>query len=173
MRIPMLFRTLPLAAACIVFHASPVFAQDATAQDAASAPVPPRAAGVPDPAPAHPEFAGVFEQFGGMPGMTALMDDFMVILLEDPRMRPFFEKVDHDRVKLQLAEQFCAILGGGCAYSGRDMKETHAAFAIDKADFNALVEDLQIAMNRRGVPFRAQNKLLAILAPMHREVITR
>ena len=53
------------------------------------------------------------------------------------------------------------------------MKETHAAFAIDKADFNALVEDLQIAMDRRGVPFRAQNKLLAILAPMHREVITR
>ncbi len=170
MRIPKLLRLLPLATACFVFHAVPV-----SAQDALPAPVPAqqRAPGVPDPAPAHPELTGVFEQFGGMPGMTALMDDFMVILLEDPRMRPFFEKVDHDRVKRQLAEQFCAILGGGCAYSGRDMKETHAAFAIDKADFNALVEDLQIAMNRRGVPFRAQNRLLSILAPMHREVITR
>ena len=59
------------------------------------------------------------------------------------------------------------------ADSGRDMKETHAAFAIDKADFNALVEDLQIAMDRRDIPFRAQNKLLSVLAPMHREVITR
>ena len=166
MRIRNFLRLVPLAAACVVFHAVPASAQDA-------APAQQRAPGVPDPAPAHPELAGVFEQFGGMPGMTALMDDFMVVLLEDPRMRPFFEKVDHDRVKRQLAEQFCAILGGGCAYSGRDMKETHAAFAIDKADFNALVEDLQIAMDRRGVPFRAQNKLLAILAPMHREVITR
>ena len=138
-----------------------------------SAPVAVRSAGVPDPAPPHPELSGVFEQFGGMPGMTALMDEFMVILLEDPRMRPFFEKVEHDRVKRQLAEQFCAILGGGCAYSGRDMKETHAAFAIDKADFNALVEDLQIAMDRRDIPFRAQNRLLALLAPMHREVINR
>lgn len=170
MRISKLFRVLPLTAACILFHAVPVSAQDATP---AVAPAPQRAAGVPDPAPVHPELAGVFEQFGGMPGMTALMDDFMAILLEDPRMRPFFEKVEHDRVKRQLAEQFCAILGGGCAYSGRDMKEAHAAFAIDKADFNALVEDLQIAMDRRGVPFRAQNKLLSILAPMHREVITR
>jgi hemoglobin len=170
MRIRNFLRLVPLAAACVVFHAVPASAQDA-APDAA--PAQQRAPGVPDPAPAHPELAGVFEQFGGMPGMTALMDDFMVVLLEDPRMRPFFEKVDHDRVKRQLAEQFCAILGGGCAYSGRDMKETHAAFAIDKADFNALVEDLQIAMDRRGVPFRAQNKLLAILAPMHREVITR
>lgn len=170
MHISKLFRLLPLAVACVVFHAAPVSAQDATP---AAAPAPQRASGVPDPAPVHADLAGVFEQFGGMPGMTALMDDFMVILLEDPRMRPFFEKVEHDRVKRQLAEQFCAILGGGCAYSGRDMKEAHAAFAIDKADFNALVEDLQIAMDRRGVPFRAQNKLLSILAPMHREVITR
>lgn len=151
------FALLPLLVAGICF--------DASAQSAPAA--------APDPAPVHPELAGVYEQFGGAPGMAALMDEFMVILLDDPRMRPFFEKVDHDRVKRQLAEQFCAILGGGCAYSGRDMRETHAGFAIDRADFNALVEDLQIAMDRRGIPFRAQNRLLAILAPMHREVINR
>ena len=44
---------------------------------------------------------------------------------------------------------------------------------VGEADFNALVEDLQIAMDRKGIPFRSQNKLLAVLAPMHREVITR
>ncbi|MFZ5637634.1 MAG: group I truncated hemoglobin [Pseudomonadota bacterium] len=154
-----LSRSLLLA---LLAAASPLVASAQSADSAA-----------PDPAPAHPELAGVYEQFGGAPGMAALMDDFMAILLEDPRTRPFFEKVDHARVKRQLAEQFCAILGGGCAYSGRDMRETHAAFAIDRADFNALVEDLQIAMDRRGIPFRAQNKLLALLAPMHREVITR
>lgn len=126
---------------------------------------------VPDPAPVHPELAGVFEDFGGRPGLDALMDEFMTVLLDDPRMRPFFEKADQARVKRQLSEQFCAILGGGCVYSGRDMVEAHAGIAIDRADFNALVEDLQIAMNRRGIPFRAQNRLLAVLAPMHREVI--
>ena len=164
-----LSRALILAVSMSMCIASAANAQSSVE----SAPVAVRTPGVPDPAPAHPELSGVFEQFGGMPGMTALMDEFMVILLEDPRMRPFFEKVEHDRVKRQLAEQFCAILGGGCVYSGRDMKETHAAFAIDKADFNALVEDLQIAMDRRDIPFRAQNKLLALLAPMHREVINR
>lgn len=141
---------------------------------AQSAPVPvERTPGAADPAPPHPELAGVFEDFGGRAGLDALMDEFMTILLADPRMRPFFEKVEHDRVKRQLAEQFCAILGGGCTYSGRDMVAAHAAHGIDRADFNALVEDLQIAMSNRGIPFRAQNKLLAILAPMHREVINR
>jgi hemoglobin len=36
--------------------------------------------------------------------------------------------------------------------------------------FNALVEDLQKAMSERGIPFRAQNKLLAKLAPLHRDI---
>lgn len=168
-----LLRRLTLGIALSLAMTFTVQAQHSVDAASDAVPVAERAPGVPDPAPVHPELAGVFEQFGGMPGMTALMDDFMIILLDDPRMRPFFEKVDHDRVKRQLAEQFCAILNGGCAYSGRDMKETHAAFAIDKVDFNALVEDLQIAMDRRDIPFRAQNKLLSVLAPMHREVITR
>lgn len=168
---------IALAAALAFALASPVAAAQAQAPAAPAAdqtlPAEARAPGVPHPAPVHAELEGVFEDFGGMPGMTALMDDFMAVMMDDPRMRPFFENTDRERVKRQLAEQFCAILGGGCTYTGRDMKATHAAFAIDRADFNALVEDLQIAMNRRGIPFRSQNKLLAVLAPMHREVITR
>lgn len=126
---------------------------------------------VPDPAPAHPELRGVLEQFGGRAGLGVLMDDFMVLLLADARMRPFFENVEQDRVKEQLADQFCVILGGDCVYGGRDMVESHVGLNIRRADFNALVEVLQTAMNRRGIPFRAQNQLLAKLAPMHREII--
>ena len=131
------------------------------------------AAGIPDPAPAHPELREVFDEFGGKAGLTALMDDFMVILLEDPRMAVFFEQVDQQRVKDKLVEQFCVILGGDCEYTGMDMVEAHAGIEVTHADFNILVEDLQIAMARRGISTRAQNKLLAKLAPMHREVINR
>lgn len=126
-----------------------------------------------NPAPAHPELRPVLEQFGGEPGLVALMDDFMTILLADERMKPFFEFSDQALVKKHLVEQFCVILGGDCTYSGRDMKTTHALLAIDRADFNALVEDLQIAMDKHDIPFRAQNKLLEKLAPMHREIITK
>ena len=99
--------------------------------------------GVPNPAPPHPELRPVLDDFGGMPGLTALMDSFMEIMLEDPRLRPFFEHTENDRIKRQLAEQFCVILGGDCVYTGRDMVESHNGSIIDRADFNALVEDLQ------------------------------
>src|SRR5687767_3381345 len=74
-----------------------------------------------DPAPANPELRPVLAQFGGEPGLVALMDDFMVILLEDERMRPFFEFADQALIKRHLVEQFCVILGGDCRYTGRDM----------------------------------------------------
>ena len=108
-----------------------------------------------------------------MERLTALMETFMAGLLADPRTQPFFANADQVRVKRQLTEQFCVILGGDCTYTGRDMRTSHAGQNIDRGHFNALVEVLQVAMDKHDVPFRAQNKLLAILAPMHREVITR
>jgi len=128
---------------------------------------------IPDPAPAHPELRPVLEQFGGEEGLRLLMEDFMQILLANPQMQPFFEQVDQERTKKHLVEQFCVVLGGDCSYTGMDMILAHEGFTITRADFNALVEDLQLAMNRRGIPFRAQNKLLAKLAPMHRQIVTR
>jgi hemoglobin len=38
------------------------------------------------------------------------------------------------------------------------------------AQFNALAEDLQFVMDAANVPFRAQNKLLAKLAPMLKDM---
>jgi hemoglobin len=114
----------------------------------------------------------VLEQFGGEAGLTKLMDTFMAGLLADEKMGPFFANSDQARVKRQLVEQFCVILGGDCTYTGRDMKSSHAGLGIDRADFNRLVEVLQVAMDQHDVPFSAQNKLLAKLAPMHREVVT-
>ncbi len=126
-----------------------------------------------NPAPADPSLLPVYREFGEMAGLTALVDDFMVILLADERTRPFFKDADQPKIKKLLAEQFCVILGGPCTYTGRDMKSSHKGLDIGRSHFNALVEDLQIAMDKRGISFRAQNKLLAKLAPMHREVETK
>ncbi len=127
----------------------------------------------PNPAPAFPELKPVLADFGGEAGLTALMETFMTGLLADPRTGPAFANADQTRVKRQLVEQFCVILGGDCVYSGRDMRSAHKGMNVNRAQFNALVEVLQVAMNQHGVPFRAQNKLLARLAPMHREVVTK
>lgn len=155
--------TAPAAGAAPMADAASMSDAVSDARDASAA----------NPAPADPSLLPVYREFGEIGGLTALMDDFMVILLADTRTRPFFENADQRKIKKLLVEQFCVILGGPCSYTGRDMKSSHAELGIGRDHFNALVEDLQQAMDKRGIAFRAQNKLLAKLAPMHREIETR
>ena len=142
----------------------------AKAEDKTVAAAPERDPNAMDPARADPSLLPVFKAFGEEAGLVALMDDFMVRLVADARTKRFFENSDQAMVKKHLVEQFCVILGGPCSYTGRDMRTAHKGFDIDRAQFNALVEILQVSMNARGIPFRAQNKLLAKLAPMHRDI---
>ena len=53
------------------------------------------------------------------------------------------------------------------------MKTTHKDQGINTAEFNILVEHMQLAMDKEGVAYRYQNQLLAKLAPMKRDVVTR
>jgi hemoglobin len=114
---------------------------------------------------------GLYREFGGQPGLVKLMDDFMQRLLADPRMNPFFKDVDQAHVKEELVIQFCEVSGGPCRRNGPDMKKVHSGVDIDRAAFNALVEVLQQSMDAQGIAFSAQNRLLAKLAPMHREIV--
>ena len=114
----------------------------------------------------------LYKTFGEKQGLVKLMDDFMVRLLADPRTGPHFKPSNQQRIKEQLVEQFCQVTGGPCIYKGADMKTAHGNSDIKKSDFNALVEVLQQSMDAQSIPFRAQNQLLAQLAPMNREVIT-
>ncbi len=117
--------------------------------------------------------SNLFMAFGERRGLEKIMDDVMVRWVANPRTRPFFEFSDQERVKRQLVEQFCVIMNGPCSYSGRTMAEAHRGMNVDEGAFYALVEELQITMNMMDVPFSAQNRLIAALAPMHRDIIDR
>ena len=114
----------------------------------------------------------LYKAFGEKPGLVALMDDFMVRLLADSRTGPHFKPANQQRIKEQLVEQLCALGGGPCVYKGADMKSSHANLDIKKSDFHALVEVLQVSMDAKGIPFSKQNEMLALLAPMNRDIIT-
>jgi hemoglobin len=123
-------------------------------------------------APARPAADdSLYQAFGARPGLIRLMDEFMVRLLADPRMNPFFKDTNQQHVKAQLVAQLCQLSGGPCRLDGPDMKRAHSGMDITKSDFNALVEVLQLTMDAQDIPFRVQNQLLALLAPMHRDIV--
>lgn len=115
----------------------------------------------------------IYQAWGGKAGIRAVMDDFVPRLFADPRTAPFFKNANRDNLVTQLTEQLCQEAGGPCRYSGAPMKLVHQDLDIARRDFNALVEILQQSMDAKGIAFSAQNGMLARLAPMHREVVTK
>ncbi len=115
----------------------------------------------------------VYHQFGGMDGISRIVDDLIDLSSKDERIEGIFRATDLVRLRRTLKEQICYILGGPCDYTGRDMKESHKTHGITMMEYNALIELLQVAMEKEGVAFRAQNKLLAKLAPMYRDIVLR
>jgi hemoglobin len=117
--------------------------------------------------------AKVFEAFHGKAGIDRVVDEMVERNFADPRIKDFFAAADKVRLKRTLAEQFCYILGGGCAYTGKDMKSSHKDQGTTNKDMNAVIENLQLAMDKERVPFFAQNKLLAKLAPQQRDIVEK
>ena len=115
----------------------------------------------------------LYQELGGKAGIGKIVEDFLPIVLADARIKDSFKDTDIERLAAMLAEQFCELSGGPCKYSGKDMKSAHEDMKITNAQFNALAEDLQLAMEKNNIPSRAQNKLIAKLAPMQRTVVTR
>ncbi len=116
---------------------------------------------------------GMAKAFGGRDGIARIVKRMIAISVDDSKIGEIFKGQDLVRLDRTINEQFCYILNAGCTYTGRDMKSSHADLGIQQADMNRLVENLQAAMKAEGVPFAAQNRFLAKLAPMRRDVVTR
>ena len=114
----------------------------------------------------------LFRALGGQDGVARLVADFVPRLASDPRTSEFFKHVPAKHFKAMLSLKFCEVAGGPCVYTGRSIAEVHHGLDISAADFNGVVEVLQDSMDAQGVPFATQNRLLARLAPMHRDIVT-
>lgn len=91
----------------------------------------------------------------------------------DPRTAEQFAHTKKDRLVRLITDQICELVGGPCVYKGLNMKKGHIKLGITEREFNAFAEQLQDAMEVHGVPYRMQNKLLALLAPMKRDIVER
>lgn len=113
----------------------------------------------------------LYGELGGKTGIEAFVGDAIELHAADARIAHFFRGQDLKAIKEKVSLQLCSISGGPCEYAGRSMTAAHANMGVGEADFNAFVEDMRRAMDGRAVPLTAQNRLLALLAPMRKGVI--
>ncbi|PPU76213.1 MULTISPECIES: group I truncated hemoglobin [Xanthomonas] len=113
----------------------------------------------------------LYDELGGQAGVEALVETMLSRIADDQRIVGTFARVNIVMLNARLVQKFCHVADGPCPDTAKSMQQAHAHLAIREADFNALVEDLNWAMDQRKIPRRTQNRLLARLAAMHGEIV--
>lgn len=122
-------------------------------------------------AASDPAATSLYARMGGEPVVVAVVSETIDQVTADPKLRRSFKGSNIKRIKRLLAEQICDLAGGGCVYSGDSMREVHANHHITESEFYGLVAILRSTMRRHHVALRERNELLALLAPMKRDVV--
>ena len=117
--------------------------------------------------------SSLYQALGGETGVRRLVDEVVLELHSDARISALFKGTDDAYFKERLFEQFCELSGGGCTYTGLSMEEAHSGMQLTETDFNFFVEDTRIGMTRAGISIGAQNRLLALLRPMHGDTLQK
>jgi hemoglobin len=117
-------------------------------------------------APADGKPKSLYDRLGGKPAVEAVVDGLLKKALTDERINYTWAGSPLPRVRQRLIELVCAGTGGGCTYTGRDMKAAHQGMNITGEQFGILVGHLVATLDELKVPAKEKGELLAILGPM-------
>jgi hemoglobin len=116
----------------------------------------------------------LYKRLGGREGIRLVVDDFVANVVADPRVNARFKDLkppDVEKLKTNVSDQVCDATGGPCTYLGRDMKTVHKGMNITETEWNATVENLVKALDKRSVAKKDQDELIGLLAPLKKDIV--
>jgi hemoglobin len=125
-----------------------------------------------EPAKPAADTRSLFERLGGLPAITAVVDDFVNTTGADTRINMFFVNTDVPKLKQAMVDQICEGTGGPCKYTGKSMEESHRNMKVTTKDFEVFMEDLEKTLDKFNVPAREKGEVLAAFRTMQKDVVT-
>jgi hemoglobin len=113
----------------------------------------------------------LYDRLGGRAGIERVVDEFVAIVVADPRIGARFAKTDLVRFRNVFVEQLGALTGGPELYRGPNMIEVHKGMQISEDEWTAALEDLGKAMQRSRVGRADQEAVIVALFPMKWDII--
>jgi hemoglobin len=118
----------------------------------------------------------LFARLGGSSGITALVDDIVVMHMENSviraRFRPFLETPDKLAV---IKKHLCAFLeagsGGSAQYTGRAMRDAHRGMNVSEVEYMAAIDDILAALRKNAIDEQTQKDVLAIAYSLKGDIL--
>ena len=106
-----------------------------------------------------------------------MVDDFIERLVvnstlnANPAIKEARARVPKAGLKFHVTTLVCEVSGGPCKYAGRTMKESHERLNITPAEWDAMVADFKITLNKFNVPQREQQELITIVGSTKNDIV--
>ncbi|HAK75395.1 MULTISPECIES: group I truncated hemoglobin [Runella] len=123
----------------------------------------------------------LYDRLGGVSAISAVVDQFITNVAADPNMvrtfTPLLQEVQKGNtarltaLRNNLIDQIGQASGGPQKYTGKDMVTAHKGMKITDTEFNSLVNDLVMALNKFNVPSTEQNELLGVLGGLKSQIV--
>jgi hemoglobin len=111
----------------------------------------------------------LYDRLGGAYNIAAVIDDLIDRVMTDPRLNknPAVDEAHH-RVspagfKFLVTETVCQAAGGPQQYSGRPMGDSHRHLANTADEWDAFMDELQLALAKFQVPPAEETEVVAII----------
>ena len=125
------------------------------------------------PAKTEKKDDALFKGLGGVPGITAVVDDFVGRVSGDARLTGRFQGADMAAFKKGLVDQICQETGGPCIYAGRDMKSAHAGMAITGEEFKVVMGHMIESLQAKKVSPKVEGKVVGLLLSMKGSIVEK
>jgi hemoglobin len=114
----------------------------------------------------------LYDEVGGKPAVTAIVDDFYDRILADQNLRHYFQGKDMRALKRHQRALVTVALGGTSdAYTGQMMGPAHEGLGINHNAFDRVLTHLADALAARSVRPVTIEKVLAILEALRDDVV--
>lgn len=113
----------------------------------------------------------LYDALGQYEGINKITHQLILNIAKDERVKHRYKGVNMSKFKKGMSDYVCSVVEGPCVYSGDNMKLVHSGYNYTNTEFNAIVDDLILAMEQCGIPVPTQNRLLAKLAPTYKDVV--
>lgn len=123
---------------------------------------------------AAPPPKSLYERLGKKEAIAKVVDTLMKNVAADAKINKRFAKLKGkplDDFKTKIVDQICEATGGECKYAGKAMKDAHKGMKIKEDEWNAFLADLKAALDENNVPGDDQADLMALLGPMHDDIV--
>lgn len=127
--------------------------------------------------PQAPAPKPLYQRLGGLYNIAAVVNDFIdrlyvnQTLNANPAISNARSELRKPGLKAHLTMQVCQVTGGPCNYVGKSMKESHAAFRITDKEWDAMVADFKVTLDKFKVPAAEQQELIGIVATTKPDIV--